>query len=189
MSSLPDSWMNVSPQARRCAVTRPRLPVASFTPTTFGSRAISAMVSTEMSTTVRRRHVVDDDRQRRRLRRARGKWRSMPAWLGLIVIANHDERRVGADILRGLHLLDGDCGRIASAAGDDRNAPGRDLRPSIRSPGVVRGFDSVALSPVVPHGTSAVRPPSAICHSTNPRSESSSTHLPEKGVTSAGIDP
>src|SRR4029079_13869948 len=48
--------------------------------------------------------------------------------------------------------------------------------------------ESVALSPVVPHGTSALLP-SAICQSTNSRSESSSTQLPEKGVTSAGMDP
>ena len=40
----------------------------------------------------------------------------------------------------------------------------------------------------VPHGTSALLP-SEICQSTNSRSESSSTQLPEKGVTRAGIDP
>src|SRR5437763_92935 len=45
MSSLPDSWMNSSPQASRWAETRPRLPVASLTATIFGCRANSANVS------------------------------------------------------------------------------------------------------------------------------------------------
>ena len=48
--------------------------------------------------------------------------------------------------------------------------------------------DIVALSPVVPHGTSASEPCSS-CHSTRPRSESSSTQFREKGVTSAGMEP
>src|SRR5689334_10316844 len=46
----------------------------------------------------------------------------------------------------------------------------------------------VALSPVVPHGTSALEP-SPICHSTKSANVSSATRPPENGVTSAGIEP
>ena len=46
----------------------------------------------------------------------------------------------------------------------------------------------VALSPVVPHGTSAAEP-SAICQSTSRAKASSSMSRPRIGVTSAGIDP
>ena len=51
--SSPESWMNSSPQASRCEVTRATLAVASLTPTTFFSLAQRAMVGTEMSTMVR----------------------------------------------------------------------------------------------------------------------------------------
>ena len=41
------------PIAARCWLTRAMLAVASFTPTMFGSLASRAMVSTDMSTTLR----------------------------------------------------------------------------------------------------------------------------------------
>ena len=51
--SSPESWMKSSPHASRCCVTRSSFAVASFTPTTFGSAASFAIVSTDMSITLR----------------------------------------------------------------------------------------------------------------------------------------
>ena len=147
MSSLPESWANSSPHASRCALTRPRLPVASLIPTTVGSSRISARRLDRDVRNRARRHVVDDDRQVRRFGRG-AEVGGKPRLARLIVIRHDHERRVGAGILRGrAHLLDRRRGRIAAAAGDHRYAAVATLRPQSRRPGGVRLNPASRLRP------------------------------------------
>ena len=108
----------------------------------------------------------------------------MPSWRRLVVVGRDEERAVGAGLLRVLRELD----RLARCCSSRcPRGPARGRAPRRTTTSTTRrcsACESVAASPVEPHGT---RPstPAAICSSTRSRSARSSTAPSRNGVTSA----
>ena len=162
-------------------------PVASLTPTTWGSSPRRAIVSGSRSQAGAAGDVVDDARQRHRLddrlevaveavlRRACCSTAS-PA-------AGRRRRPLGR-----ARQLDRLARRVRARS---RRSPGRASSAASTTSWMTRRCSSlvrVGDSPVVPTGTSPSTPP-AICSSTRRRSASSSSASPRNGVTSAVMTP
>ena len=135
-------------------MTRARLPLASLIPTTLGSRDARPASRRDVGDRAAG-HIVEDDRH---VEVGDGReMRGDPVLVGAVVIRQHDQRGVGARVL----ARPWSCAiawprvvRLPQPAMTGTRPRAASTRS--RSGGDARRRSSVAASPVVPHGTSAL---------------------------------